>query len=203
MGGMHGFGPVRVERDEPVFHHRWEGRVRALMGRTVARYYNLDEFRHAIEKMPAEDYLRATYYEKWLHAVESLLIEKGVVTVAELRGETRPTASAVAELVAEERPPLQARFRAGQRVRAKTVHPKGHTRLARYVRGKVGVVRTVNGPFLLPDANAHGIPGRWQPCYAVAFTATELWGADAVGPGEEADNVCIDLWESYLEEESE
>src|SRR5258708_13039154 len=83
MGGMHGFGPVDVERDEPVFHHRWEGVVRAMMQRTNGRDYNLDEFRHAVERMPSEEYLRAVYYERWLHAVETLLLEKGVISKAE------------------------------------------------------------------------------------------------------------------------
>ena len=82
MGGMHGFGPVDIERDEPVFHQLWEGVVRAMMARTNGRYYNLDEFRHAVERMPSDEYLRATYYERWLHAVETLLLEKGVITTA-------------------------------------------------------------------------------------------------------------------------
>ncbi|HEX2681105.1 MAG TPA: nitrile hydratase subunit beta, partial [Candidatus Dormibacteraeota bacterium] len=84
MGGMHGFGPVVVERDEPVFHAEWEGVVRAMMQRSTGRYFNLDEFRHAIERMPSDDYLRASYYERWLHAVETLLLEKGVITQAEI-----------------------------------------------------------------------------------------------------------------------
>ena len=199
MGGMHGFGPVRAEADEPVFHQPWEGHVRALMSRTVGRFYNLDEFRHAIEKMPADAYLRASYYEKWLHAVETLLVEKGVVTAAELSGEVPPTQNPITELEPEARPPLLARFKPGDWVRARTMHPEGHTRLARYVRGKRGVIRTVNGPFLLPDTNAHGTGRDWQPCYAVAFTPKELWGPGADAANGDQDTVCIDLWESYLE----
>lgn len=30
LGGMHGFAPVEVEREEPVFHAEWEERVFAL-----------------------------------------------------------------------------------------------------------------------------------------------------------------------------
>jgi nitrile hydratase beta subunit len=85
LGGMHGFGPVIREQNEPVFHSDWEKRVFAMtltaMGRRV---YNVDEFRRAIERMPPAGYLAATYYEKWLHALEALLIEKGVATREEI-----------------------------------------------------------------------------------------------------------------------
>ena len=81
MGGMHGFGAVERERDEPVFHAPWEGRVWAmeqqLLGRRV---YNLDEFRYGIERMPPADYLASSYYERWLATIEYNLLVKGVVT---------------------------------------------------------------------------------------------------------------------------
>jgi nitrile hydratase len=197
MGGMHGFGPVAIEANEPAFHARWEGTVRALMQRTVRRYYNLDEFRHAIERMPADEYLRATYYERWLHAVETLLLEKGVISAEELAAgkSLRPPPAPVPM----SEPPHQThvRFKPGDRVVTRNIHPQGHTRLPRYARSKRGVVRAVYGPFALPDANAHGKPIDWQMCYAVEFSARELWGEDA----RLADRVCIDLFESYLEPE--
>lgn len=197
MGGMHGFGPVSAEPDEPVFHARWEGKVRVMMARTLGRYYNLDEFRHAIERMPADEYLRASYYEKWLHAVQTLLLEKGVITYEEVA--TGRASGPVPQSPSTDRrpPPLNARFQPGDRVVTRNLHPKGHTRLPRYARGKHGVVRTVNGPFLLPDANAHGKPPDWQACYAVEFSATDLWGQAT--PAD--DRVCVDLWESYLDPE--
>lgn len=185
MGGMHGFGPVEIRREEPVFHERWEGIVRAMMQRTNGRYYNLDEFRHAIERMPSDEYLRVSYYERWLHGVETVLREKGVL------GETAPE-----PMKAGEKPPhVQPRFQPGDPVVTRNMHPHGHTRLPRYARGRRGVIRKVYGPFLLPDANAHGDHHTWQPCYAVEFAAHELWGDDA----NKNDRVCIDLWESYLE----
>jgi nitrile hydratase subunit beta len=195
LGGMHGFGPVIVEPDEPVFHARWEGQVRTLMQRTVGRYYNLDEFRRAIELMPPDEYLRSSYYEKWLHAVQTLLLEKGVITTEELF-DGHALRQAPEPATAEEPPALRARFRRGDRVVTRNAHPKGHTRLPRYARGKRGVIRTVNGPFLLPDANAHGGQPDWQACYAVEFSARELWGADAPAN----DRVCVDLWEGYLDQ---
>ena len=196
LGGTHGFGTVIAEPDEPVFHTRWEGRVRAMMGRTVGRFYNLDEFRHAIERMPPDEYLRASYYERWLHGVETLLVEKGIIAPDEL-ATGKATHSIPAPLPAREPAPrLQPQFKAGDRVETLNMHPRGHTRIPRYARGKHGVIRMVYGPFLLPDANAHG-KKVWQTCYAVEFAAPELWGDDA-SPN---DRVCVDLWESYLKPE--
>ena len=85
LGGMHGFGPVVREKDEPVFHAEWERRTFGLLTATLAlRRYNIDEFRHAIERMDPARYLESSYYEHWLHAIETLLIEKGVITEKEL-----------------------------------------------------------------------------------------------------------------------
>jgi nitrile hydratase len=85
IGGMHGFGPVIREEDEPVFHADWEGRTFALVRSTgAARYFNIDEFRRTIERMPPARYLAATYYERWLYALETVLLEKGVISSAEL-----------------------------------------------------------------------------------------------------------------------
>jgi nitrile hydratase subunit beta len=85
VGGMQGFGPVEQEADEPPFHADWEAHVfalnRALIGRGV---YNLDEFRDAIERMPPRRYLASSYYEKWFHAITTLLVEKGVLSAQEV-----------------------------------------------------------------------------------------------------------------------
>ena len=73
VGGQSGFGPVTVESDEPPFHADWEARVYALNVAMLRRgVYNLDQFRDAIERMPPAEYLAASYYERWLFAVESL-----------------------------------------------------------------------------------------------------------------------------------
>ena len=199
MGGMHGFGPVVVEKNEPVFHSLWEGKVRVIMRRTVGRFYHLDEFRHAIESMPPEDYLRASYYEKWLHALETVMLDRGVVTNEELLSGRSAGKVPEATLELETRPELKARFRPGDRIVTRNLNPTGHTRLPRYAHGKRGVVRTVNGPFLLPDSNAHRRLKQWDACYAVEFTARELWGDEASA----IDRVCVDLWESYLRSEED
>ncbi len=183
MGGMHGFGPVTAEPDEPTFHHPWEGRVNSLMRLCgAAGLFNLDEFRRTIESMPPAEYLEASYYERWLWAVEALVKEKEAVGPSGRNP--------------KERPPLKARWRPGDRVRARELNPVTHTRLPRYARDKTGSVVAVNGPYLLPDLNAHGRGRVWQPVYTVRFSAQELWGGDRPG----RDSVALDLWEAYLED---
>jgi nitrile hydratase len=80
VGGTPGFGPIARETDEPPFHHEWEARVFALNRLLLAAgLYNLDEFRFAVERMPKDAYLAASYYERWLVAIETLLREKRVL----------------------------------------------------------------------------------------------------------------------------
>jgi nitrile hydratase len=85
VGGMQGFPPIEQDLDEEPFHADWEAHVfamnRALIG---AGIYNLDEFRDAIERMAPEAYLASSYYEKWLHAIRTLCVEKGVLTAEEV-----------------------------------------------------------------------------------------------------------------------
>jgi hypothetical protein len=183
LGGQHGHGRVVAEKNEPVFHEQWEGRVHALMNLTRrAGLFNLDEMRRTIEQMPPAEYLQASYYERWLSALERLIAEKGVGPVKTPAGAPTP-------------PPLDAHFKVGDEVRARNVNPHHHTRLARYARGKRGVVELVHGPYPLPDLRAHGKVLTWQPVYTVRFDARELWGED----GHAHDSISIDLWEEYLE----
>jgi nitrile hydratase len=194
LGGMHGFGPVVTEPGEPRFHEAWEGRVMALQLRTRGRYYHLDEFRHAIERMPAARYLDAGYYERWLTALETLMVENGVLTREELStGRAAAPPAAPRPRPPDDRPPLRPRFAPGDAVVTGSRHPRGHTRLPRYARGRRGVVRFARGPFLLPDLNAHRAGRRWEPVYAVQFSVRELWGDET-----SRDVVCVDCWESYL-----
>jgi nitrile hydratase len=87
VGGMQGFPLRDRELNEPPFHADWEAHVfalnRALLGQAV---YNLDEFRDAIERMPPQEYLASSYYEKWFHAINTLLVEKGVLTMEQING---------------------------------------------------------------------------------------------------------------------
>lgn len=215
LGGMHGFGPVVRERNEPVFHSDWEKRVFAMtltaMGRSV---YNVDEFRRAIEHMPPAGYLAATYYEKWLYALESLLVEKGAVTREELaRGLAAAPAPAKATgslgdsggVESFDNSAVKLRynksfkpgFTIGDRVVARNLNPEHHTRLPRYARGKRGVIRYDQGVFVFPDTHAHGHGSKPQHVYTVVFEAKELWGPDH----NERAPVYLDCWEDYLERE--
>lgn len=216
LGGMQGFGPVEREENEPTFHAAWEAVVLAMQhaGR-LGRLYNIDEFRHGIERMAPAHYLRATYYEKWLEGITRLLVEKGVVSAEELATrriffEGNPDAAAAATPPGP--PPKRGasnprwaqdfiratgatpRFAPGEPVLTREMHPHGHTRLPRYARGKRGVIHCCHGIHVFPDTNAHGQGEQPQPLYSVRFDARELWGESA----ERNQAVHIDLWESYL-----
>ena len=199
MGGVDGFGPIVRKRNEPAFHFDWERRVFAMLLLAGRAAGNTDEFRHAIERIPAPRYVNTTYYERWIDALETLFIEKGVVSRQELaaRGVEPATASQPANLYRgtpskSSRP--RARFHVGDRVIARNLNPAGHTRLARYVRAKRGVIRHDWGVYVFPDSNAHGGGPRPQHVYSVAFKARELWGNDA----NPRDTIHVDLWEDYL-----
>ncbi|MEV5126007.1 hypothetical protein AB0K49_24925 [Streptomyces decoyicus] len=80
VGGQSGFGALEIEADEPPFHADWEARVFALNSALVRNgVYRLDEFRDAVERMAPREYLEASYYERWLHAIETLLAERGLL----------------------------------------------------------------------------------------------------------------------------
>ena len=85
MGGMHGFGPVPIETDEPVFHEPWEGRVYAMaIAAGQKRLMAPGGLRPFIEELEPARYLRSSYYERWMGALEDALIRKGVTTREEI-----------------------------------------------------------------------------------------------------------------------
>ena len=90
---------------------------------------------------------------------------------------------------------MAARFRAGQRIRARNIHPTGHTRLARYARGKLGTIYLNLGVYVFPDTNADSLGEKPQHLYSVRFAARELWGEQASS----RDAVYLDMWDDYLE----
>jgi nitrile hydratase beta subunit len=211
MGGMQDMGPVEYEKNEPVFHARWEGRVFAMMLATGAlRKWNLDAFRHTREVLPPEDYLRVSYYEQWFWGVQDLLVRRGLATPVELENgiPAAGTAKATPPLTADKIPGVLAtrlranrdvpgppRFGAGQTVRARNINPTGHTRLPRYARGKFGMIDRDHGVFVFPDSNAHFLGEKPQHVYSVRFSARELWGEQAAAK----DSVYLDMWDDYLE----
>jgi nitrile hydratase subunit beta len=208
MGGVHGFGPVVAEADEPYFHADWERRVLGLViAIGAAGRWNIDKSRFARENRPPPEYLSLSYYEIWLAGLERLLLEAGLITPEELeRGEAAP-GEPIRVLAAEEvpgmlarggpadRPPArEARFSTGDRVRTRNLHPRTHTRLPRYARGHIGEIERVHGCHVFPDRHAYGDEDP-QWLYTVRFDATELWGPDA----DPRSTVSFDAFEPYLE----
>lgn len=211
MGGMHGMGPVVAEGNEPVFHAPWEARV-YVMNRALGawRRWNTDASRHVKELIPATEYLRMSYYERWYVGLIELLVQRGLLTREELlagrpaAGTTKATPPLnpqnVLTFLKGAQPaappfPVAAKFREGQQVRARNINPAGHTRLPRYARGKQGVIRKDYGVFAFADNMAHFLPPKHQHCYSVQFTARELWGEQA----KPQDTVLLDLWDDHLE----
>lgn len=211
MGGMHGFGPVEPEPNEPVFHAEWERRAFALtLAMGMPGGWNIDMSRFARESLPPAQYLAKSYYEIWLAGLETLMAARGLVTADEVEA-GRPlrapkpvkkvlTPQDVANVLHRggptERPAsAPARFKAGDRVRARNIHPPTHTRLPRYVRGHVGVVERVHGAHVFPDSNALGAGENPQWLYTVVFAGAELWGPT----GDPTATISVDAWEPYLE----
>jgi nitrile hydratase len=210
LGGMMGFGPVQREDNEPPFHAEWERRAFALtlaMGATGS--WTLDASRFARESLPPAEYLSSSYYAIWFSALLKLMRERGLLVDGELEEgrvlARKPVARVlhgndVAAAMArgsptEREPAMPARFTVGDRVRARNMHPRTHTRLPRYLRGHAGEIVRVHGVHVFPDTNAHGggEDPRWL--YSVRFAARELWGDGRAAH----DSVTADCWEPYLE----
>jgi nitrile hydratase len=210
MGGMHGFGKVVDEPNEPVFHADWEGRTFALsMVMRMAGLWNIDMSRAAQEKLPPHVYLASSYYERWGRGLEQLLIEHGLVNKDEVaaghaRGgdkSNRPPlhVSDLSKMLArpsyDRKAPAPARFKPGQRVRARNINPPTHTRLPRYVRGHVGTIEAVRGCHVFPDSVVLGFGEDPHWLYTVVFDGRDLWGKD----GDPTLKVSVEAWEPYLE----
>lgn len=210
MGGVEGFGPVRPEIDEPVFHAAWERRAFAV---TLAMVrpggWTIDTARFARENRPPADYLSKSYYEIWLAGLEQLMAERSLLTAEEIAAgrpllprRDVPTlpAEGVADMLRRGGPSQRAEnapalFAIGDRVRAKNIHPPGHTRLPRYVRGHTGIVTLIHGCHVFPDTNAHGLGELPQWLYTVAFDGRELWGEESSA----GVTISVDAWQPYLE----
>lgn len=210
LGGMQGFGPVRHEKNEPAFHEIWEGRVYAI-DRSLNAFgkWNIDAWRYHIETLPPADYLKFSYYEKWLAAIEHRVVQYDFLSVEELEtGKAaadfhKATPALTVELAksyARNIPSAKdlgvaALFKISQQVRARNMNPIGHTRLPRYARGKTGQIIRDHGVYSYPDSSAAGTGEKHQHLYSVRFRARELWGPAA------APNffVHLDLWDDYLE----
>jgi nitrile hydratase subunit beta len=191
MGGMHGFGAVRIEANEPAFHEPWEGRVLGI-SRSMANAgaWNAHSHRDSTERVDPVTYLSASYYEKNFVSMVNHLLEMGLITEDELEAghSLRPASPLPRHLAAADISPAlrrgrtsrtptgEPRFAAGDRVRTLKVNPHRHTRLPRYARGRVGVVAAIEGFKPLADSSALGPTEDPQWHYTVVFEGSELWG---------------------------
>ena len=211
MGGVHGFGPVEPEPNEPVFHAEWEKRAFALtLAMAMPGEWNIDASRFARENRDPAEYLTMSYYQIWFAALETMLKERDLVADDEIAAghalhERKPvkrvlSSDDVLKVLhrggpTERETNTAARFKAGDRVRAKNINPPTHTRLPGYVRGHVGEIERVVGFHVFPDSNARGAGENPQWLYTVRFNGRELWGPD----GDPTSFVSVDAWEPYLE----
>jgi nitrile hydratase subunit beta len=219
IGGMDGFGPIPRETEEPVFHEPWERRVFGmfLVGAGLPRP-RFDDDRYRLERLDPLRYLSSSYYERWLAALESGLIQTGTLSQDEVEAKVRQLAVDADLPVPRREDPARAdgianalraghpaarkirqkpRFAVGEKIVTRNLNPHGHTRLPRYTRGKRGVIVAHHGAHVFPDSNAHGLGENPQHLYTVRIAMRELWGDDA----EPNESVLIDLWESYLEKD--
>ncbi len=211
MGGMHDMGPVVYEKNEPVFHEPWEGRLYAIRRALGGwRKWTTDSARYEVELIPPLDYMQMSYYERWIVSTIELVVKAGLVTREEIEtGKPAPgtvkatpplkaadySAALVRPTVARPDAGVKPNFKAGQRVRARNMHPIGHTRIPRYVRGKTGTVHEDHGIYVFPDTIVAGVGEKPQHVYSVRFEARELWGPQAAP----RHAVYVDLWDDYLE----
>jgi nitrile hydratase len=211
MGGVPWSGAVKPEPDEPVFHAEWERRAFAItLAMAMPGGWNIDMSRFARENRPPQDYLGMSYYEIWLAGLERLLLERNFVAPDEIAAgqalhpaKPAPKVLSCADVAAvlhrggptERQTTRTPRFAAGDRVRAKKIHPPTHTRLPHYVRGHMGRIERVIGCHVFPDSNSQGFGEDPQWLYTVTFDGAELW-ADAPDPNL---RVSVDAWEPYLE----
>ena len=196
LGGRQGFGPVRYTLNPPASHASWEGRANSLYAFAVRMgIFNMDEYRHAIERMEPRHYMSASYYERSLTSLATLCVEKGVFTRDELErraGGTVPLAAPGAP--GRSNVAARERFVVGDRVRVRLDSVPGHMRLPGYIRGKIGVVVGESPAYPFPDAHAHGVEAQDEPTYDVRFRSQDLWP-------DSADDalVHVGVFQSYLE----
>ena len=200
LGGKQGFGRIRYALDAQVFHEPWEKRVNALYGFAVKLgIFNMDEYRHAIERMEPRHYLSASYYERSLTSLATLCVEKGIVTLAELEKRANGTFPlSMPSAPGRSNIPGRERFKAGDRVRVRSDYVPGHMRMPGYIRGKTGVVVSESPAYPFPDAHAHGVKAEDEPTFDVRFRSEDLWPNSS-----DAALVHVAVFQSYLERASD
>ncbi len=210
MGGMSGFGPVIAEANEPVFHDRWEQRVFAMVLAMAAwRKWTLDASRFNRESLPADMYKALSYYQIWLAALVTQMLDAKLINPQELETGQADGPPATPPLTADRVRGALSRggpssrdtgrkpaFAIGQKVCARRFGETLEMRLPEYARGRTGVIEQFHGNHVYPDTNAFDLGENPQPLYGVRFAATDLWWGKQADPRH---SVRLDLWEDYLE----
>ncbi|MGE3795007.1 MAG: nitrile hydratase subunit beta [Dehalococcoidia bacterium] len=219
LGGTDGLGPINPPAEEPIFRAEWEKPAFTMFAACFrAGWFGVDQFRHGIEVMDPAVYLKAPYYEHWMHTFEHYGIGGGHIDADELDRRTQyylenpeaplPEHEQSQELLDFVNAVVPAgapagresdkipRFKVGDIVRMSTDSPFGHSRRARYTRGKVAEVTAHHGSFIYPDSAGNGNGDAPEHLYTLRFTAQELWGPNTGDPN---GVVYFDAWDPYLE----
>ena len=209
LGGQPGYNALGYSRDEPVFKDRWEATVFTLVRASAqaGAYTNIDQFRHAVERIDPKAYLEHGYYGRWLGAVETLFVEAGILTTAEITERATQMGAAPNDLIAArpnqiktqttgipaKRNPIDQApwFQVGDPVQTAETSPLGHTRLPGYARDKRGLITACQGLWPYPDLRAHGHGEPSQYLYTVTFSSRDLGFSEAF-------ELNLDLFEPYL-----
>lgn len=204
LGGTQGLGQVphkiNTRSYKPVFHQEWEHLAYSLvfLGVDQLKKFSLDEVRHAVERIEFRQHANTEYYERYVIAAATLLVEKGVITQAALDQALGKPFQLAKPVQSAGRPALSGRagFNLQDTVMVRNEYIPGHIRAPAYVRGKRGVViHKTSETWPFPDAIGHGdLSAAREPTYHVQFSAKELWGE-----GVEDGSVVVDLFESYLD----
>jgi len=209
MGGMHGFGPIEEEENEPIFHTEWESRVYA-MNRAMGPLglWTIDEGRAAQEMLPPSVYLSASYYQRWYLGLVHRVLDHGIAGADEiaagksLRSSDNPPqifkpkdAEGLTRGSFERPSSAPPQFKPNDTVRTRNIQPTSHTRLPRYARDKLGTVEAIRGCHVYPDSVTTSADEDPQWLYTVAFSARNLWGENC----DTTVRISIEAFEPYLE----
>lgn len=210
MGGMQDMGPIEYAKTEPVFHATWERRIYAIATAVQGTGKLRLGLRPPIESIPPAEYLRMSYYEKWVVSVTERLIASDLATRTEIDSGTPEKGGAKVDIAlspeaavavlmkvppTRRNVPVPARFQEGQQVRARNINPVTHTRMPRYARTKVGTIARDHGVFVFSDTSVYSLGEKPQHLYSVRFAARELWGEQAAPQ----DAVYLDMFDDYLD----
>jgi len=200
LGGKQGFGVILYQPNANSFHDAWEVRANALNSLAMKMgIFNIDEYRHGIERMAPRHYFSASYYERVLTSLATLCVEKGLITLEELEsraGGHFPLAEPSAP--GRTNSPDRRDFKIGETVLVRSLHLSGHARMPAYIRGKQGVVVGKSPAYPFPDAHAHGVDAENEPTYDVRFRSEELWPESS-----DQATIHVGVFQSYLERAAE